>query len=264
VAGAAAALRDRVASAQENAADRSRPSTSDVSQNDVSENDVGGSDLGDEGEHPVGWCYYSSTHQERAAPPPEHEIRSDVAAAWQGSAGVWMGTHDPALGARFSTDAVWQGIDATPFGGARLEIAVRVRNRGHIGYFFVRGQRRGDPALVLIDAQSPTTPRSNLFFGTFVNNSRDWLRLAIIYEVPADVEVIYYGVALLNGGNVDVDGWEISEVAGDVPLTSAGTPGGRAMLVVDPRAVLDAPTNLGYEVRGPGRYRGNGTAGACW
>ena len=198
-------------------------------------------DADDEPERPAQWCF-SKMHD-------DHDYLSDSRAVWSGSRSVWMGKENDiaAEGGYFSSDILWQGVDATAFRGLRIEVSARVKGRGYL-QFFVRTATAADSGIVLHDTQLPSVPTTNRYVNLFAPLGVDWLPLSIVADIPIETDVVYYGISLMGGRAIWIDDVRIATVDRETPLTAERSIGGRFILPVDARAAFGAPANLDFEI----------------
>jgi hypothetical protein len=203
--------------------------------------DDGEGDTANEPERPLQWCFLR-THD-------DHDLLSDSSAVSSGSRSVRLGKDpDPAAaGGYFSSDVLWQGADATPFRGLRMEVSAHVKGTGYF-QFFVRTASASDRGVVLNDNQLPSVPTTNRYVRLFPPNGADWTRLSIVADVPVESDIVYYGVSLMNGRAIWIDDVRIATVDRETPLTQEPSHGGRFVLPVDARTALAAPANLDFEI----------------
>lgn len=191
-------------------------------------------------ERPVGWCFLKTK--------ADHDYVSDSSTAWNGSRSVWIGKQNDADADRgyFSSDILWQGVDARALRGARIEVSARVKGKGYF-QFFVRTADAADTGIVLNDSQLPSVPQTNRYVNLFPPRGAGWERLSIVGDVPLEADVVYYGVGLMNGRAIWIDDVRLTRVEPQTPLTEERSAGGRFILPVDVRGALPAPTNLDFE-----------------
>lgn len=192
-------------------------------------------------ERPARWCFLKTRD--------DHDYVSDSSTVWSGSRSVWIGKQNDAAadGGYFSSDVLWQGVDATALRGLRIEVSARIKGRGYL-QFFVRTATATDSGIVLHDSQLPSVPTTNRHVNLFAPLGVDWGRFSIVADVPVEADVVYYGVTLMGGRAIWIDDVRIATVDRETPLTQEHSIGGRFILPVDARAALLAPANLDFEV----------------
>jgi hypothetical protein len=192
-------------------------------------------------ERPAQWCFLKTSD--------DHDYLSDSRAVWNGSRSVWMGKENDAAaeGGYFSSDILWQGVDATAFRGLRIEVSTQIKGRGYL-QFFVRTATATDSAIVLHDQQLPSVPTTNGHVNLFPPFGVEWARFSIVADVPVETDVVYYGIALMGGRAIWIDDVRIVTVDPETPLTNERSIGGRFILPVNARTAFVAPANLDFEV----------------
>ena len=220
-----------------------RETSAPVAQNDTGKlNDHGdaAADADDSApERPLFWCF-SKTQT-------DHDYVSDSATVWNGSRSVWIGKNEDAPIPYFSVDALWQGIDATPYRGARIEISAQVKGKGYF-QFFLRTASATEGTIVLTNQQLLSVPMTNRYVSMFPPNGGAWTRISLVGEIPSTADIIYYGLALHNGGAIWMDNMRLSQVNAETPTTEELSAGGRVVLPVNPEAIFSTPTNLDFEI----------------
>ena len=194
-----------------------------------------------EPERPAQWCFLKTRD--------DHDYLSDIRAVFNGSRSAWLGKDDDleAGGGYFSSDILWQGVDATAFRGLRIEVSAHVKGMGYF-QFFVRTANAADRGIVLSDSQLPSVPMTNRYVSLFPPNGAEWVRLSIVADVPVESDIVYYGIGLNGGRAIWIDDIRIARVDLETPLTQERSHGGRLILPVDGGAALAAPANLDFEV----------------
>jgi hypothetical protein len=139
---------------------------------------------------------------------------------------------------------MWQAIDAAPYRGSRIEFSTRFQGRAFLGQFFLRALRSTDTELVLIDYTRPNETPQNFIWNRSVDT---WMRAAIVHAVPAEADVILFGMATYRGGHAWVDGAQLAKVTDDTPLTNLPLEGGRIIMPLANVGVFALPTNLDFE-----------------
>jgi hypothetical protein len=201
---------------------------------------------------PLGWCFRAQsgfTWQETGAGPgPQHELASDTSVVWQGSASARIGAANDSLPSAV-VGVMWQAVVATPLRGKRVEVSAYVRSRiTQIGHLFVRTQAKVPLELLLSDQNAPGARGLN----RYVPRNAEWDRYSVVFDVPSDAEVLYYGFELYGGGYVWIDDVGISIADTGSALTHYGSVGGNHNIAIDPSWILPAPLNLGFELTSDG------------
>jgi hypothetical protein len=202
----------------------------------------------DDSGFPLLWCFRARsgfTWQEpddRAA--PQHSLVSDGNVVASGSASARIGAADATLPGS-AVGVMWQAIAGTPFRGKRVEVSAHMRSRiVQTGHLFVRTQSKDVLALWVSDQGAPGARGLN----QYLPRDADWARLAVVHDVPADADVLYYGVALFGGGHVWIDDVTVAVVDASAPLTHHGSVAGIPNIPIDPRWILPTPANLDLEL----------------
>jgi hypothetical protein len=206
---------------------------------------------GDTAEVPLSWCFRETgfaREELQAGLAPQHDLSSDTAVAYQGSASARIAAADGSL-QQETVGVMWQGVDATPFRGKRVEVSAAARPRiTRVGHFFVRTQAAGPLELRLSDQGSLGARGIN----QYIPRQADWDRYRVVHDVPTDAEVVYYGFALFGGGNVWIDDVRISIVDRTAGLSHYGSVAHTGNIAIDPAWILPAPLNLDFELTSAG------------
>jgi hypothetical protein len=206
------------------------------------------SDLDADSGFPALWCFRARSGfiwqeaDDRAV--PQHLLASDSNVVSSGAASARIGAADVTLPGSV-VGVMWQAIAATPFRSKRIAVSAHTRARAvQNAHLFVRTQAKGALALWVSDQKVPGARGLN----QYLKQDADWTRLAVVHDVPADADVLYYGLALFGGGHVWIDDVTIAVVDASAPLTHYGSVAGVASIPIDPRWILPRPANLDFEL----------------
>ena len=199
-------------------------------------------------EYPLGWCFRTRPGGVgpwlAASPPdePTHGLTSDSGVVWNGSRSARLGSEE--YGRGFAVDVMWQAIDATAYRGSRIEFSAWFQGRAFFLQFFLRTLRATDAELVLIDYTRPNaTPRNLMWSGI----AETWMHAQIVDHIPADADLIVFGIAIYSGGHAWIVGVQLATVAENVPLTHRPLEGGIIIMPLPNAGSSDMPTNLDFE-----------------
>ena len=98
---------------------------------------------------------------------------------------------------------------------------------------------------MLAGAERLGSPPQNVLFSGFT----DWVRFAVVGDVPDDADVIVLGVAVYNRGHVLIDDARLKKVANRTPLTNnpIGGTDEPFTLPLGPVQPFEMQTNLDFE-----------------
>jgi hypothetical protein len=205
------------------------------------------------------WCFRTflpglpwmmSTHESNNG----NAARSDTESIWNGERSLRLHFEPIDVlgpGARaeyFQRNVLWQAIRAEPYRGKRIVFRpyLRAEPGGSITAF-LRSWNGGGIGPLLVTAGLPVAAMPTAAWGAAWGNPR------LVLEVPADAEIIYYGIAQAREHPVWIDHVEVSLDTLSAPPSRAAISSSNFVkdlppLPINPNWVWDEPKNLDFEI----------------
>ena len=188
-------------------------------------------------ERPLAWCFYTTLHD---------EFLSDSTTVWRGSRSVVIGKetgNDGVATVNLRVNALWQGVDAVPFRGSRIEVSARVKTSDVVALVLTTATELD---LLPGNRQIRSLPAAHALL--LPGSATDWTTLSVIGDIPADTDVLYYVVSNDGGTRLWVDDVRVTEVGPEVPITEGvHNVGAITFVAVNPSSILAVPSNLDFE-----------------
>lgn len=153
-----------------------------------------------------GWFLSGST-------PEDYRVAQESGIAYNGSHSASLSSLADAVTSEFGT--LMQQVDARQFAGMRIRFSAYVRTQDVNG---------GAALWMRVDGNGTTLSFDNMSHRGWIRGDSPWTFYSIVLDVPAQTELISFGLMLTGNGKVWVDDAALDPVALHVPTTGMPIP----------------------------------------